>query len=318
MRSVLFSTKAFIGKIVTESFYKKLGKRLNAQIIISKGSVNIEWVKIDSGNKPTILFLHGFSDRKESFYFSAKSLYRNFDIIIPDLPGFGNSTSDRSLIYSLDNYEIWLCEFIEQNNISRFHLVGNSLGGAIATKLAIKIPDKIKSLCLVDPAGFYLAGKRSVYDEALNATNLFRVETPEEFDKFRDRVFHNRPRLPKFVKEFMISRAIQKKDWYRKIFNELTNINLVKDGVKTVEELSLNSKCKEVQVPTNIFWGKQDTLFPYETADFLKKQMKAADVFIFQDTGHCPHLENPKLFSKALNDCLDKLEKTKGADPRIS
>jgi len=310
MSSVLFSTKSFIGKILTESFYKKLGKRLNAQIIIHKGSVDIEWVKIDSGDKPTILFFHGFSDRKETFYFSAKNLYKNFNLIIPDLPGFGNSTADHRLIYSLDNYETWLCEFIEQNNISRFHLVGNSLGGAIAIKLAIKIPDKIKSLSLIDPAGFYLAEKESIYEEALNGKNLFRVETPAEYDKFRDRVFYNRPQLPKFVKEFMISSAIQNKDWYGKIFNELANIKLVKDGVKTVEELSLNSTCKELQVPTNIFWGKHDTLFPYETADFLKKQIKAANIFIFQDAGHCPHLENPQRFSKALNDCLEKIEKT--------
>ncbi len=308
MRIVFFYIKAIIGKILTESFYKKFGKRLNAQILIHKGSVDIEWVKIGNGNKPTIVFLHGFSDRKENFYFSAKNLYKNFDIIIPDLPGFGNSTSDHRLVYSLDNYESWVCEFIEQNNISRFHLVGNSLGGAIATRLAIKFPDKIKSLSLIDPAGFYLSEKESVYDEALTGTNLFRVETPEGYEKFRDRIFYNRPSLPKYIKEFMISSAIKNKDWYGKIFNELANIKLVKDGVKTIEELSLNSTCKEVQVPTTIFWGKHDTLFPYETAEFLKQQIKEAEVVIFQDIGHCPHLENPKRFAQELNDCLEKIK----------
>lgn len=306
MRSVLFYYKAFIGKILTESFYKELGKRLNAQTIIHKESVDIAWVKIGNGSKPTILFLHGFSDRKENFYFAAKNLYKNFDIIIPDLPGFGNSTSDRRLIYSLDNYENWLGEFIEQNNISRFHLVGNSLGGAIATRLAIKFPEKIRSLSLINPAGFYLPEKESVYDEALNGINLFMVETPEEYEKFRDRIFYNRPSLPKYVKEFMISSAIQNKDWYGKIFNEIANIKLVKDGVKTIEELSLNSACKKVQVSTNIFWGRHDTLLPYETAEFLKTQIKDANVFIFQNAGHCPHLEDPKLFAQELNDCLTK------------
>jgi len=304
MRSVLFSTKAFIGKILTESFYKKLGKRLNAQIIIHRGSVDIEWIKIGSGNKPTILFLHGFSDRKESFYFSAKSLYQNFNIIIPDLPGFGNSTTDHGLIYSLENYENWLCEFIDQNYLSQFHLVGNSLGGAIATKLAIKLPEKIRSLSLVNPGGFYVSEKESIYDEALNGINLFRVETPAEYDKFRDRIFYNRPSLPKYVKEYMISSAIKNRDWYGKIFDELADIKLAKEGVKTIEELSLNSTCKEVQVPTNIFWGRHDTLFPYETAELLKEKIEDASVCIFNDMGHCPHLENPKRFSKALNDCL--------------
>ena len=193
--------------------------------------------------------------------------------------------------------------------MSQFHLVGNSLGGAIATKLAIKFPDRIKSLSLVDPAGFYLSEKQSIYDEALNGANLFKVETPEEYDKFRDRIFYNQPSLPNFVKEFMISSAIQNKAWYEKIFNELANIQLVKDGIKTIEELSLNSACKEVQVPTNIFWGKHDTLLPCETVEFLKKQMKAANVFIFQNAGHCPHLEDPKGFAQALKDCLEKKQR---------
>jgi len=159
---------------------------------------------------------------------------------------------------------------------------------------------------LIDPAGFYLSEKESVYAEALNGINLFRVETPAEYDKFRDRIFYKRPGLPNFVKEFMISCASQNKDWYGKVFNELANIELVKDGVKTIEELSLNSTCKELQVPTNIFWGKHDTLFPCETADFLKREIKDANVFIFQNAGHCPYLENPKLFAKELNDCLEK------------
>ncbi len=304
MRSVLFYFKAFIGKILTESFYKKLGKRLNAQIHIHKGSVDIEYVTIGNGSKPTILFLHGFSDRKENFYFASKNLCKNFDIIVPDLPGFGNSTSDPRLIYSLDNYENWLGEFIEQNNMSRFHLVGSSLGGAIATRVAIKFPEKLRTLSLINPAGFYLSEKESIYDEALNGINLFRAETPEEYDKFRDRIFHNPPNLPNFVKEFMISSAIKNKDWYGKIFNELANIKLVKDGAKSIEELSLNAVCKKVQVPTTIFWGRHDTLFPYETVDFLKKQIKGAKVVIFKDLGHCPHLENPRRFAKKLHDCL--------------
>jgi pimeloyl-ACP methyl ester carboxylesterase len=308
MGSIIFHTKAFIGKILTESFFKKFGNRLNAQIFIHKGSVDIEWVKIGDGSKPALVFLHGFSDRKENFYFSAKNLSKNYDIIIPDLPGFGNSTSDPRLVYSLDNYDNWLGEFIEQNHMSRFHLVGNSLGGAIATKLAIKFPDRIKSLSLIDPAGFYLAGKASVYDKALDGTNLFKVETPAEYEKFRGRIFYNRPSLPSYVKEFMTRSAIQNKDWYGKIFNELADIELVKDGVKTIAELSLNAACKEVPVPTNIFWGKQDTLFPYETAECLKTQFIDANVVIFQNTGHCPHLENPKLFAQELNACLEKIE----------
>jgi len=65
---------------------------------------------------------------------------------------------------------------------------------------------------LVDPAGFYIPEKKSVYDEGLKGINLFQVETLEDYEVFRDRVFHKKPKLPNFVKEYMINSAIKKRD----------------------------------------------------------------------------------------------------------
>lgn len=305
MNSILFKIKALIGKKLTESFYKKLGKKLSVLVHKHKGSIDIEWSFIGSGKKPTIIFLHGFSDRKENFYFAAKSLCKNYDIIIPDMPGFGNSTSENTFTYDLDSYVKWLGEFIEKNNFTNFHLIGNSLGGAVSAKLAIKYPNRIKSLSLVDPAGFYIAEKHSVYSEALNGMNLFQIATPKQYDDFRGRIFHNKPKLPIFVKEFMIHSAANKQDWYGKIFNELANLSPVKEGFKTIEELSLNSLCRKIKVPTKIFWGKYDTLFPCETAEFLSSKIENSQFYIFDNVGHCPHLESPREFSKKLGEFIN-------------
>ncbi len=304
MNSILFKIKALIGKNLTESFYKKMGNRLNATVHKHKGSIDIEWSFIRSGKKPSIIFLHGFSDRKENFYFAAKSLCKNYNIIIPDMPGFGNSTCEDNLIYSLDNYESWLGEFIEKNGFTNFHLVGNSLGGAVSARLAIKYPDRIKSLSLANPAGFYIPEEHSIYDEALNGVNLFQIATPTEYDDFRERIFHKKPKLPNFVKEFMIENATNNQDWYGKIFSELANLSSVREGIKTVEELSLNSICRRIKVPTMIFWGKYDTLFPYKTGEFLSREINESELYIFEDVGHCPHLENPKEFSEKLGDFI--------------
>lgn len=308
MKSVLFKIKVLIGKYITESFYKKFSKRLNVTVNKHKGFMNIEWSFIGKGKKPKIIFLHGFSDQKENFYFAARSLRKNYDIVIPDMPGFGNSTSDDSLIYDLDNYGNWLGDFIEKNNFNNFHLVGNSLGGAVSAKLAVKYSDRIKSLCLVDPAGFYIPEEQSIYNEALKGLNLFQVTTPEEYDDFRGRIFHNKPKLPNFVKEFLVDSAINNKDWYGKIFNDLANLSSVKNGIKTIEELSLNSICRKIMVPTMIFWGKHDTLFPYKTGEYLNTAIEESRLYIFEKIGHCPHLENPINFSEKLEDFIDSIK----------
>jgi pimeloyl-ACP methyl ester carboxylesterase len=304
MNSILFKFKALIGKNLTESFYKKMSRRLNITVNKHKGSIDIEWSYIGSGKKPKVLFLHGFSDRKENFYFAAKSLCKHYDIIIPDMPGFGNSASEDNLIYDLNNYENWLSEFIEKNSFTNFHLVGNSLGGAVSATLAVKYPDRIKSLSLVDPAGFYIPEAQSIYNEALAGVNLFQIKTPEEYDDFRGRIFHNKQKLPNFVKEFMIDSATKKQEWYGKIFNELANLSPVKEGIKTIEELSLNSICKKIKMPTNILWGKHDTLFPYKTAEFLSNEIHGSQFYIFENVGHCPHLEKPREFSEKLDEFI--------------
>jgi len=83
MNWILFKIKALIGWILTEFFYKKMGKNLKATSNQYHGAIDIEWSFIGSHKRDTILFLHGFSDRKENFYFASKMLRKNYDIIIP-------------------------------------------------------------------------------------------------------------------------------------------------------------------------------------------------------------------------------------------
>jgi len=308
MKSLMFELKAWIGNKLTESFYAKMGKRLNVSLNRYQGSVDIEWAYIGNHTRQTVLYLHGFSDRKENFYFASKRLSKQYDIIIPDLPGFGRSTIDENLVYSQDNYVKWMGEFIEKNDFQNFHIAGCSLGGLICARLASKYPDRIKSLSLVDPAGFYIPGEKSIYDEILQGINLFHIETPEEFDLFQKRIFYKVPHLPGFVREYMIQKAIRNQKWYGKIFHEIVNLDYVLKQNRTLEEMSLNSICREIKSPTKIFWGKHDSLFPSKTADYLHREIKGSEICVFENLGHCPCIENPNRFSGELLRFLDGLK----------
>lgn len=93
-----------------------------------QGPPRISWAKIGSDKKETLVLIHGFGDRKESFYFISEVLKEKLNLIIPDLPGFGNSGMDPELVYSLDNYTDWFGRFIEQTGLDSFHLAGCSMG----------------------------------------------------------------------------------------------------------------------------------------------------------------------------------------------
>ena len=252
------------------------------------------WAKIGSDKKETLVLIHGFGDRKESFYFISKFLKDKLNLVIPDLPGFGDSCQDPDLVYSLDNYIDWLQNFFEQTGLEAFHLCGCSMGGAIAAKFAARFPSKVKSLSLVDPAGFYLPGHHSIYDEALAGANIFHITSPEAFENLQSRIFRKSPPLPAFIKEFMVLKAIKEQKWLARIFDELVDMDSIKSGRVTMEEASLNYLCKEITMPVLLFWGRHDSLLPWQTAPFLEKQLPCARVQMYEAYGHVPHLEGPQ------------------------
>jgi abhydrolase domain-containing protein 6 len=302
--SIMFQIKAKIGELLVESVLKKMGNELGASTRKHTGEIDIEWISIDAGKDETMMFLHGFSARKETFLECSKNLVKNFNIIIPDMPGFGNSTVSYELVYNFENYCRWLGDFLEHNGFDKFHLVGNSMGGAVALLLAEKYPEKIESLSLVGSAGFYLPDKKSIYDDALEGHNIFSIQSAEDYEYFRDRVFNKKPVLPIFAKEYVMKNMMDNRDWYNKVFHDFVELDSIKKNKKSIDDIVLDSLCGRIQMPTNILWGKHDTLFPYETAYHIKMQIPNSKVHIFDELGHAPYMEDSKLFAKVLSEHL--------------
>ncbi len=292
--SIAFRAKAKAGEAMVEAFSKNIGNRLGVSLHTHQGPPFMAWAKIGSEQKETLVLIHGFGDRKESFYFISKFLNEKLNLVIPDLPGFGNSGMDPDLVYSLDNYIDWLGRFIEQNGLDSFHLAGCSMGGAIAAKFAAQFPSRVKSLSLVDPAGFYLPGKPSIYDEALAGSNIFHISSPGDFETLQSRIFRKSPPLPSCVKEYMILKAMGDRKWLAKIFDELVDMDSIKSGKISLEQASLNDLCQEITMPVMLFWGRHDSLLPWETAPFVNELFPRAQVHIFEEYGHVPHLEGPQ------------------------
>lgn len=302
--SIAFRAKAKAGEAMVEAFFKKNGKQLGVNLHTHQGPPRISWAKIGSDKKETLVLIHGFGDRKESFYFISEVLKEKLNLIIPDLPGFGNSGMDPQLVYSLDNYTDWFGRFIEQTGLDSFHLAGCSMGGAIAVKLAAQFPSKVKSLSLVDPAGFYLPGKHSVYDEALAGSNIFHINSPGDFETLQSRIFRKSPPLPACVREYMILKAIGDRQWFAKIFDELMDMESIKSGKISLEQASLNHLCKDMTMPVMLFWGRHDSLLPWETAPFVNELFPRSQVHIFDEYGHAPHLEGPRKLAERMLDFI--------------
>ncbi|KXB09353.1 hypothetical protein AKJ60_00450 [candidate division MSBL1 archaeon SCGC-AAA385M11] len=114
----------------------------------------------------------------------------------------------------------------------------------MSTKLAVRYPEKVQSLILIDSLGFFMPNWESIYNEALEGKNLFYIESAEDYEKFRDRIFYKKPKTNDFVLKYLIKEAMDNKDWYNKIFNELFDLEAIRKNEIGIDEISLlKSSC---------------------------------------------------------------------------
>jgi pimeloyl-ACP methyl ester carboxylesterase len=114
--------------------------------------VNIRYQR--AGRGPVLLLLHGTTSSLEHFDRAAAILQQSFDVIRPDLPGFGLTRPRPDRDYRVRIYADTLAEFMKQLNVSRYAVAGNSLGGNIAWNLALDYPQCLRALVLVNATGY--------------------------------------------------------------------------------------------------------------------------------------------------------------------
>ena len=114
---------------------------------------------VEMGKGPPLLFVHGLSGCWQNWLENIPHFARSHRVVAVDLPGFGASPMPPWEI-SVPAYGRFLRDFCERIGIDRCSLVGNSMGGFIATELAITEPERIDDLTLISAAGITWAGAR--------------------------------------------------------------------------------------------------------------------------------------------------------------
>ncbi|MGJ8687229.1 MAG: alpha/beta fold hydrolase, partial [Spongiibacteraceae bacterium] len=126
-------------------------KMTRKQILIDGNEINY-W---EGGNpsKQTLLLIHGFGACKENWGLLTRYLRDDYHLLIPDVPGFGESTFHFGCDYALTAQADRLLQWLKQTNRGPVYAIGNSMGGAIAAQMAAKMPDQVSRLCLMNAAG---------------------------------------------------------------------------------------------------------------------------------------------------------------------
>jgi len=293
-----------LGAYAFDKFVKIKRKLLKAEEKYYKG---IHYLDVNNGHQETLLLIHGFSDSKDGFLEPASYLSQKYNLLILDLPGFGSNEKDPARTYSI--YEIGqsIKAFLKGLQIESPHILGVSLGAAVAMEVVLLDPLYPKSLTLVSPAGFFDDNHTSIYHEILDGDNIFCIEGPEGYEGLLDRVMVNRPHIPSPVMLHLSEMLSQEKEWLEKMASDL--IGGVKDLSESekIAELSYNHRVENIECPTLIIWGEEDSLFPINLSEIPKNKIKNSSLVVIPNVGHALHHEIPKAFSMEVHNFIKSI-----------
>jgi len=264
------------------AFFKFLGR---FQAGLSEKSVQVDNYKIaylEGGKGETIVLVHGFGANKDNWTSFAKYLTKKYHVIVPDLPGYGDSTRILTDNYGIDSQVTRLHGFVVNVGLKKFHIVGNSMGGFISGKYAAKYPGEILSLGLFSPGGVKSPEESQLSVGLKEGRNALIIESTADYDNLLNFIFVKPPSIPGPVKSYLAEKAVESKDFLKKVFPEIRS--------SSFDEATM----KNIRAKTLILWGNKDQVLHVSGARVLEKRIKNSKVVIMQECGHAPMLERPE------------------------
>lgn len=262
-------------------------------------------LKESGQGQPAIILLHGFGASLFSWREVMQPLSHQAQVIAYDRPAFG--LTERPLTwqginpYSTEAQADLLIALLDHFKIQKAVLVGNSAGGTVAVLAALKYPERVQALVLVDAAIYQggglpgwvklLAGLPQV--QRLGPLLVRQIATSGD-DTIRS-AWHD----PSQITQAVLAgyhKPLQSRDWDRALWQ----FSLAS------QPLNLPSRLSEIKVPTLVITGDDDRIVPTDLSLRLAKEIPGAQLRVISNSGHLPQEEKPEEFLQAVQTFLHK------------
>ena len=246
----------------------------------------ITWPYLEGGppDAEVLLLVHGFGAEKDHWLAYARRFSRNYRVVVPDLPGFGEATRSSDLDYGVGEQAARLDAFLTALGISCCHAAGNSMGGYILLQLALGKSGRLASLTLLNNAGIK-GSRQSELEEAVSrGESPLVMRSPDDIDRLLDLTMEKPLWIPARFKQVVFEQTKPHIDLLDDIFRDLS-----RDHIQT----PLNDKLSRVSVPTLVVWGRHDRLVDVSCVEVLQTGIRGCESVLFEDLGHMPMVEAP-------------------------
>ncbi|HWG28587.1 alpha/beta fold hydrolase [Actinospica sp.] len=261
----------------------------------------------EAGSGPAVLvMLHGGgpgASGLSNYHQNLGTLAPRFRVLLPDQPGFGGSyrpteadLAERSITEITADA---LIQALDALGVNRFHLLGNSLGGAAALAIAQQHPDRVAGLVLMAPGGGWLPFGPTPTEGQKEMFRYYNGEGPTEkkmADFIRTMVFDHK----QFGADVVRARYEASLDDSHIAFYHLYNSAFGKRGGMD----PLWKDLDKIASPTLLLWGRDDRTITLEGAQIMLKQIRDVQLHVFGRCGHWVQLERRHEFERLVSDFL--------------
>ncbi|MBT7243649.1 MAG: alpha/beta hydrolase [Flavobacteriaceae bacterium] len=232
-----------------------------------------------------LLLLHS-EDRYERGSGFVEELAKKHRLIMPWMPGFGNSTLPES-VTSIEDISYLYLDLLDQMKLTGVSVLGFSVGGWIAAEMATKDCHRLKKLALVTPVGIKNGGP---YDRDIEDIYYHPFATVKKMK------FHDIKKDPRVLTEMTDTQALNEAKARETI------AKLCWDPY--FHNPSLRYRLNRVQVKTLLIWGANDGIVKPAYGRGYARKIPGAQFVNIPKAGHFPHVEQPDAFMEHLRPFL--------------
>lgn len=240
---------------------------------------------------PDLVLLHGWGLHSIVWDDVMPALLQHFRVTVIDLPGMGQSPLPNQ-DYTLD----FLVEQVREVMPAQCHLVGWSLGGLVAIRLAQRFPQQVLSLVMVACSPCFVA--RDGWPAAMRADILQKFAELYEED--------NEGTLIRFLALNAKGSDTQQQDVAKLrdilYFCGLPAPRALREGLVILRDTDLRDAVKELEQPALMLFGEHDHIVPAAALEAVRDLAPQVEVALMQGVSHVPQVSAPDTFARALQD----------------
>lgn len=298
-----------VGGVVASDPYLLVRAQFQRQRVLAGldvATINVgghRWVYAHSDDapvdEPIVVMLHGFTGSKENWYPLAARLGGKYRLLVPDLPGWGETERKPGGDYGFSAQAQRVAAFISALSPGKpVVLLGHSMGGGIAALVAARYPRLVAKVALLDSAGVRFQENQFGLD-VLAGKNPFEVSDAASLQRYIDTVFHRRqakPWIPWPASRGLI--AMRKRD----AAFEQSVLDHIGRGP---EQFVPGQEAVNIHQPALLLWGRQDAVIDPSAMALFAAKMPQARQLLVDDAGHMSLMEQPVTVANAVLQLID-------------